>query len=161
LPLNYPPGVKQPFAPNATNAGVNVGQVATNPTNQVNGDLFYNSSTGQLFAIIQDAPVDLGAAGAGNVKAPNPFTLPLGLVYWQGSGFNVQTALGLALQANQQSLHYQPGARQVFAPDVNNAGVNVGSLAGDPAVPVNGDIWYNSTTNQLRARVNGANITLA
>jgi len=29
------------------------------------------------------------------------------------------------------------------------------SIASDPALPVNGDLWYNSTSNQLKARING------
>lgn len=37
----------------------------------------------------------------------------------------------------------------------------VRTVAGDPASPTNGMIWYNSTSNTLRARVNGSNVTLA
>lgn len=48
--------------------------------------------------------------------------------------------------------------RQTFNPGANNAGLNVGSLAGDPATPSNGDVWYNSTTNKFRARENGTNV---
>jgi len=49
---------------------------------------------------------------------------------------------------------------QVFNPGVNNAGINVGAVAADPGTPVNGDLWYQSTANELRARINGATVAL-
>ncbi len=49
---------------------------------------------------------------------------------------------------------------QVFNPGADNAGVNVGSIAGDPATPDNGDMWYDSTANELTARINGVNVAL-
>lgn len=33
--------------------------------------------------------------------------------------------------------------------------INIGSVAGDPSTLVNGDIWYNSSTNKFRKRENG------
>jgi hypothetical protein len=38
--------------------------------------------------------------------------------------------------------------------------LNVGSVAGDPSSPGNGDLWYDSTANELTARINGANVAL-
>lgn len=52
------------------------------------------------------------------------------------------------------------GVRQTFNPDGTNAGLNVGSQAGDPSAPSNGDLWYDSTANELTARINGANVAL-
>lgn len=52
------------------------------------------------------------------------------------------------------------GVKQTFNPDGTNAGVNVGSHAGDPGSPANGDLWYDSTANELTARINGANVAL-
>jgi hypothetical protein len=46
--------------------------------------------------------------------------------------------------------------RGTFTSTATLSGINVGSFAGDPSAPVNGDLTYNSTTNNLRARVNGA-----
>lgn len=34
-------------------------------------------------------------------------------------------------------------------------------LASDPSSPVNGQIWYNSTSHQLKIRLNGSNVVLA
>lgn len=52
------------------------------------------------------------------------------------------------------------GVRQTFNPDGTNAGLNVGAQAGDPSSLSDGDVWYNSSTNQLMARSNGASIVL-
>jgi hypothetical protein len=52
------------------------------------------------------------------------------------------------------------GVRQTFAPSATNAGLNVGSVAGDPSAPSNGDLWYDSTANELTARINGSNVAL-
>jgi hypothetical protein len=50
--------------------------------------------------------------------------------------------------------------RQTFNPGADAAGLNVGSIAGDPGTPSNGDLWYDSTANELTARINGANVAL-
>lgn len=52
------------------------------------------------------------------------------------------------------------GVKQTFNPNATNAGFNVGSVAGDPSTPVNGDLWYDSTANELTARINGVNVAL-
>lgn len=50
--------------------------------------------------------------------------------------------------------------RQTFNPGADAAGLNVGSIAGDPGTPSNGDLWYDSTANEMTARINGANVAL-
>jgi len=55
---------------------------------------------------------------------------------------------------------YPDDIRQTFNPGANASGLNVGAQAGDPGTPVNGDLVYNSTTNELRARINGAWVSL-
>lgn len=52
------------------------------------------------------------------------------------------------------------GIKQTFNPDGTNSGLNVGSHTADPSAPANGDIFYNSTSNTLRARINGAWVSL-
>lgn len=52
------------------------------------------------------------------------------------------------------------GVRQTFNPDGTNAGINVGSHTADPSSPSNGDLWYDSTANELTARINGSNVAL-
>ena len=56
---------------------------------------------------------------------------------------------------------YTGGTRQDFLGLLaGTAGLNVGGIAGNPTTQVNGDIWYNSTSNTLFGRVNGANVDL-
>jgi hypothetical protein len=56
---------------------------------------------------------------------------------------------------------FADGVKVTFNPNATNAGINVGSQAGNPSTLANGDIWYNSTTNELRARINGVSQTIA
>jgi len=51
-------------------------------------------------------------------------------------------------------------AKITHTPTSTVAGLNVGSLAGNPSSPVNGDLWYNSTSNALNARINGSTVSL-
>lgn len=50
--------------------------------------------------------------------------------------------------------------KATFNPNATHPGLNFGSQAGDPNTLVNGDAWYNSITNKLRARENGASVDL-
>jgi hypothetical protein len=50
---------------------------------------------------------------------------------------------------------FSAGAKQTVSHSATTAGLNVGPVAGDPSTPANGDVWLNSTTNALNARVNG------
>ena len=58
------------------------------------------------------------------------------------------------------SLSWGDGVKQTFNPNATNAGINVGAVAGDPSAPANGDLWYDSSANELTARINGANVAL-
>lgn len=40
--------------------------------------------------------------------------------------------------------------KTTFTPDATDAGINVGSLAGDPSTPIAGDIWNNSSSSTLK-----------
>lgn len=55
---------------------------------------------------------------------------------------------------------FADGVTQTFNPNGTSAGLNVGSQAGDPSAPANGDLWYDGTANELTARINGANVAL-
>lgn len=58
------------------------------------------------------------------------------------------------------AITFPDNVRQTFNPGADAAGINVGSIAGDPGTPSNGDLWYDSTANELTARINGANVAL-
>lgn len=47
-----------------------------------------------------------------------------------------------------------------FTPTATTPGLRVGSYAGDPSTPSDGDLWYDSTANELTARINGADVAL-
>lgn len=55
---------------------------------------------------------------------------------------------------------FPDGVRQTFNPDNTNAGLNVGANASDPSAPTNGDLYYDSGNNLLRARINSAWVSL-
>lgn len=55
---------------------------------------------------------------------------------------------------------WSDGVKQTFNPSGTNAGLNVGSHTANPSSLANGDIWYNSTDNALRARINGGTVDL-
>lgn len=57
-------------------------------------------------------------------------------------------------------INFPAGVRQTFQPGNIMSGLNVGANANEPATPVNGDIWYNSTTQLLRAQIAGSTVTL-
>ncbi len=54
---------------------------------------------------------------------------------------------------------YASNTIQTFTPDASNAGINVGSFAGEPT-GANGEIVYDSTANQMKGFVNGAWVDL-
>jgi hypothetical protein len=58
------------------------------------------------------------------------------------------------------AIAFPDGVRQTFNPDGTASGLNVGAHTADPSAPSNGDIWYDSNNNLLRARVNGATISI-
>lgn len=64
--ITFPDGVRQIFNPNGTNAGINVGANAGEPSAPVDGDLFIDTSAANaLKARINGAWVSLGSGGGG------------------------------------------------------------------------------------------------
>lgn len=45
------------------------------------------------------------------------------------------------------------GQKFVFVPSATTSGMNFGSLAGNPSVPTDADVWYNSGTGVLSTRI--------
>jgi hypothetical protein len=50
--------------------------------------------------------------------------------------------------------------RQTFKPGATTPGLNLGSFAGDPSAPSNGDMWYNTLENAAKIRINGVNVVI-
>lgn len=59
------------------------------------------------------------------------------------------------------SVTFPAGTRQTFAPNTTTPGFNVGSVASDPSSLSNGDLWLQSTSGRIRARVGGASVDVA
>lgn len=70
------------------------------------------------------------------------------------------TAKTLTTPTISGAITFPDNTRQTFNPGADAAGINVGSHAGDPGTLSNGDMWYQSTSNELRTRINGATIAL-
>lgn len=66
----------------------------------------------------------------------------------------------LVLAGVNASNSWADGVKQTFNPNGTNAGINAGSHTADPSTLANGDLWYNSTTNALNARIGGSTVSL-
>lgn len=111
-------------------------------------------------------PISTGVSGLGaNVATflatPSSANLAGALTDETGSGAAVfGTSPTIATPTISGAIVFPDDVRQTFNPGANAAGLNVGSIAGDPATPTNGDLWYDSTANELSARINGATVAL-
>lgn len=99
----------------------------------------------------------LNDVAIGDVTGPGSAT-DEAIARFNGDGKTLQNSAITITDAG--ALGLPDGVRQTFNPDATNAGLNVGSLAGDPSAPSNGDLWYDSAANELTARINGANVAL-
>jgi hypothetical protein len=209
--ITFPDGVRQTFNPDGTNAGINVGSQAGDPSAPSNGDLWYDSTNNTLDARINGATVNLGAgggavatdaiwdakgdlavgtgantaakltaganglvlvtdsaeatglkwssvAGTGDVVGPASATDEALARFDSTTGKLIQN--GAITMGDTGVLTFPDNVRQTFNPGADAAGLNVGSIAGDPGTPSNGDLWYDSTANELTARINGSSVAL-
>lgn len=69
-------------------------------------------------------------------------------------------SLNFGLLTFTGSPSFGDGIKLTLNPSGTNAGLNVGAHTADPSGVANGDIWYNSTSNALKARINGASVSL-
>jgi hypothetical protein len=115
----------------------------------------YFDSTANAFRVSENA----GAYRAiGDVTGPAGVTANGIARYDSTSGKLIKDSIVTISDAG--AFAFPDNVRQVFNPGATVAGLNVGALAGDPGTPINGDLWYDSTGNLLRARINGASISL-
>jgi hypothetical protein len=77
-----------------------------------------------------------------------------------GTGGATLKATPVIIDSATGLITFPDGVRQTFNPNGTTPGLNVGSQAGDPSTPSNGDLWYDSTGHLLRARINGASVSL-
>ena len=133
----------------------------------IGSSLSYNVSTGTLDAI---QPITTGSSPSW-VKVTStattgtpPFVVSstTNVANLNASTLNGQTFTSptITTPAISGAISFPAGTRQTFAPNGTTPGLNVGSYAGDPSTPGNGDLWYNSSSNSLRAQINGAAVSL-
>jgi hypothetical protein len=162
-------------ASTGSSAGLRIPHAVAAPSSPVDGDI-WTTTTG-LFYRINGATVSpatlAGGTYTGLVNTAASTTASAGLRIQHGvaptspvNGDIWTTTAGLfarlssttrtfaQLEATQV---FTAGAKKTFSHSATQAGINVGPVAGDPSTPVNGDIWYNSTSNNLIARINGGN----
>jgi len=116
-------------------------------TNQVIRVL--NASGGATCNTITSAFVDTtvwtGTASSGILKASS-------------QGVLTSATAGTDYASPSVSNSWGDGVRQTFNPNATNAGLNIGSLAGDPVTPSNGDMWYDTGTAKFRCQEGGSTV---
>lgn len=132
-------------------AGLNIGSIAGNPTTVANGDFWYNSSTNttNIYTSSSFGSLPYFTVGAGDLVASR-------VVYINNSFGRLTSNAGFTASSTVVTV-----PRLVSTSSATLSAINVGSLAGDPSSPVNGDINYNSSTHAFRVRDNGAWETLS
>ncbi len=98
-----------------------------------------------------------GVSG-GDVVGPSS-SLDNEVVLFSGLTGKIIKASGLILANIAGNLTFQN--KLTFSPSATLEGLNIGSLAGDPSAPIDGGLWYNSVTNKIMGRENGANVELS
>lgn len=140
-----------------------VGSLGTNinVTNAIASTDYADPAT--TFTIAGTANEITSSAGAQSLAANRTwtFSLPSALTFTgktiTGGSFSSPTITTPTISG---AVSFPDGVRQTFNPDATTPGLNVGSQAGDPSTPSNGDLWYDSTGNLLRAKIAGANVSL-
>jgi hypothetical protein len=96
------------------------------------------------------------------IAAPGSFAIDAEGHWYKNSGAGPSTwDLVAGGGAISLPLIYPVNTKQVFSPGAINAGMNVGQVGTDPATLVNGDVWYNTTTGQLKTFANGQTSVIA
>lgn len=153
--LTFPDDVRQVFNPGANVSGLNVGAFAGDPGTPIDGDVWYDSANTRLRARVNGATITVSN---GDVVGPAGATDEAIARFDTATGKLIQNSVVTISDAG--AFAFPDDIRQTFNPGANASGFNAGSVAADPGTPTNGDVWYNSTTNALRARINGATVSL-
>jgi hypothetical protein len=131
------------------------GQATPHDSPQITGDFGYAlqaSATPEavLFGSANGPVSSLAGPGSSTDNA---------IVRWDGAGGATLQDSAITV-SDTGAITFPDNIRQTFNPGADAAGINVGSIAGDPGTPSNGDLWYDSSANELTARINGANVAL-
>lgn len=138
------------FTATSTLAGLNPGSLAGNPSSLSDGDLWLNTTLNELKTRLNGITRTI-------VNTDNPQLI-------NGVPFSLGNNGGLLSFESDYTYNSSTNTldvdRVTLQPSASLSGINVGGLAGDPSGLTNGDLWYNSTSNSLRARINGVSVSL-
>lgn len=133
-------------APTATLTGLNFGTYAGDPSSLSTSDIWYNSTSNTLTFYHAGGPLAFVFAGPGGVVSNAvPFMSSIGS----------QPSLSQTNQFTYTSATRVLNVGIVSSAHPSEAGIRFNSLTADPGALSNGYAWYNSTSNQLKARING------
>lgn len=128
-----------------------LGAVEIGVAGTTKGELWLHGNTSGTAKIMPPA-----AAGATTITLPGA-TGTLATLAGSESFTNKTFSTGNGVSAG---FTYTAGVKQSFAPNGTSAGISVGSHTADPSSLSNGDLWYNSTSDKLKARIGGATVEL-
>lgn len=100
------------------------------------------------------------SAGTAAIASGKTLTMSNTLTFTGTDGSSVAFGAGGTVAFVGLANSWASGIKQTFSPSATISGFNVGSVSGDVSTPANGDLWYDSTGNLLRARINGATVSL-
>jgi hypothetical protein len=152
--------------------GLVIYNTSTNQFNFYNGTIWtalatgssaVNSVTGTTNRISiggtsTDPTIDISSNYVGQTSITTLGTITAGI--WNGSALT-STYLPSATVYNNQANTYNAGMKQSFQANASNAAINIAGISSDPSSLSNGDIWHNSTANNLKYRANGTTRTIA
>lgn len=132
--------------------------------------LEYDGGHWQVFDAAGRIKTGSAGVGSGDALVADPLSQFAATTSAQLAGvISDETGTGVLVLATSPTLTtpvmsgivvWPDNVRQTFNPGADAAGINVGSQAGDPGTPVNGDLWYDSVAGELTARIAGGNVTL-
>lgn len=128
---------------NVFEAGVQVGAVARQ----------LNFSNGDDFGIVENG-------GANRFDISISRNVADGIAGLDASGRLAKANQQTSTVYEDESNAWADGIKQTFNPNGTFAGLNIGQVAGDPSTLTDADIWYDSTANKPRTRVNGVSVDL-
>lgn len=156
-------GGRVTYTPTATKAGFNLGGIPGAPSSLVNGDMWYDNTGNRIRAVtggvarelingfVDPDEVAFGVS-TGNIATDNEFTYNSTTNQLNVPTLSITSVTGpAAISFNQ---------RTVFTPSATSEGLTVGSIATDPTSPNNSGIWYNTTAQEFRGRINSVTRTI-
>jgi hypothetical protein len=136
----------------------NITTSGTLPVNCTVGNIYLKTgaSAGFYVCVATDTWTGPLSTGTGDVTSASTLT-DEAIVRGDGGAKGVQTSL--VTISDTGALSFPDDVRQAFNPGTNVAGLNVGAHTAEPSSPSNGDMFYDSTAGELKARIAGVWVT--